>query len=119
MSQDRILWWYELVACARPLQFHIIPTAHSVVLVDSTGLKAIGAAMWVVGPVIYGLALSTMGDSCRIGIDRDGPGALVAGRIFGWSKKPIYLGFDLCALGTFLLQGRLIFLVTALVLVIL
>ena len=51
------------MACAPPLQFHIIPTALSVVLFDSVGLQAIGAAIWVVGRVIYGLALSAMGDS--------------------------------------------------------
>jgi protein-S-isoprenylcysteine O-methyltransferase Ste14 len=111
-----LLWWYELVAYAWPLQFHVIPTALGVVLFDAVGSKAIGAAMWVVGLVVYGLALRAMGDSWRIGIDRERPGALVTGGIFGWSRNPIYLGIEFCALGTFLLQGRLVFLLIALIL---
>lgn len=57
-----------------------------------------------------------MGDSWRIGIDRGAPGALVTDGIFAWSRNPIYLGFELGVIGTFLIQGRLIFLVITLVL---
>jgi protein-S-isoprenylcysteine O-methyltransferase Ste14 len=109
-------WWYELVAYARPLPFHVIPTALGVVLFYAVGLKAIGAAMWVVGLVVYGLALWAMGDWWRIGIDRERPGAPVTGAIFGWSRNPIDLGFGFCALGTSLVQGRLVFLLMALLL---
>jgi protein-S-isoprenylcysteine O-methyltransferase Ste14 len=110
------LWWYELGAYAWRLQFHVIPMALGVVLFNAVGLKAIGAAMWVVGLVVYGLTLWAISDSWRIGIDRERPGALVTGGIFGWSRNPIYLGFELCAVETFLIQGRPVFLITALIL---
>jgi protein-S-isoprenylcysteine O-methyltransferase Ste14 len=48
-------------------------------------------------------------------IDRTHPGPLVTGGIYGWTRHPIYVAFDLLFVGTFLVLGRLIFLVLALV----
>jgi protein-S-isoprenylcysteine O-methyltransferase Ste14 len=64
--------------------------------------------------MIYGLALRAFGDSWRLGIDRTAPGALVTHGIFAWTRNPVYVGLDLLAFGTFLIQGRLIFMVLAL-----
>ena len=49
-----------------------------------------------------------------MGIDRDMPGQLVTGGVFAWSRNPIFLFMNAYALGTFLLSGRLVFLVFAL-----
>src|SRR5262249_9802350 len=87
-----------------------------VVLFDAVALKVMGVVAWMVGLVIYGLALRAMGDSWRIGIDREAPGGLVTHGIFAWSRNPIYLGFEMGVIGTFLIQSRLIFLVITLVL---
>ena len=59
--------------------------------------------------------LRAFGDSWRLGIDRDAPGVLVTDGIFAWTRNPIYVGLDLLALGTSLVQGRLIVLALALV----
>ncbi|MHB8866444.1 MAG: methyltransferase family protein [Pirellulaceae bacterium] len=55
--------------------------------------------------------------SWRLGIDRKSPGSLVTTGIFAWTRNPIYVAFDLLAIGTLLLQGRLIFLVLAAIIV--
>ena len=57
-----------------------------------------------------------MGRSWRIGIDRNTPGALVTSGIFAWTRNPIYVALDLIFFGTFLVQGRAVFLGLALAL---
>jgi protein-S-isoprenylcysteine O-methyltransferase Ste14 len=111
-----VVWWYELVAYAAPLQFHVIPKSLDVVLLDAMAFKTMGLLAWLAALSIYGLALWAIGDSWRIGIDRGAPGSLVTDGIFAWSRNPIYFSFTLGVMGTFLIQGRLIFLVIALVL---
>jgi protein-S-isoprenylcysteine O-methyltransferase Ste14 len=53
--------------------------------------------------------------SWRLGIDRDQPGALVTGGIFGRSRNPVYLGLALLTVGVFLVLGSLVLLALALV----
>ncbi len=48
-------------------------------------------------------------------IDRDRPGALVTGGIFGRSRNPVYLGLALLAFGVFLVLGPLVLLLLAIV----
>jgi len=50
-----------------------------------------------------------------LGIDRNRPGALVTGGIFGRSRNPVYLGLTLLAVGVFPVLGRLVLLVLAIV----
>lgn len=107
------LWVYEAVSYAWPLQAHIFPHSLGAVVVDAAPFKVAGAMLSLAGLVIYGLALRAMGASWRIGIDRDRPGALITSGIFAWSRNPIYVSLDLLAIGAFLIQGRLIFLLFA------
>jgi len=109
-----LLWWYELLAHACPLPTSLAPPALDVVVVDAVGLKAAGAALMAAGLVVYGLAVQAMGDSWRIGIDRAAPGALVTSGIFAWTRNPVYVSFFLLILGTFAVQGRLVYVVLAL-----
>jgi len=73
------------VAYTCPLRFHFIPTSLGVVLFDAVALKEMGVVAWIAGFVIYGLALRAMGDSWRMGIDREAPGVLVTHGIITWS----------------------------------
>jgi protein-S-isoprenylcysteine O-methyltransferase Ste14 len=107
------LWVYEIVAYAWPFRLHVFPHSLGAVIVDATQFKVAGVMLWLVGLVLFGLALRAMDASWRIGIDRDAPGALVTGGIFAWTRNPIYVSLDLLAIGTFLIQGRLIFLLFA------
>ena len=108
-----LLWWYEVVAYAWPVPIHFVPPWLGIVLFDAVAVKISGAALWAGGLVIYGLALWAFGDSWRLGIDRSRPVALVTRGIFASTRNPIYVSFNLMSVGTFLIQGRLIFLMLA------
>jgi protein-S-isoprenylcysteine O-methyltransferase Ste14 len=110
-----LLWVYEVLAFALPLRFHLVPAAGRAVVVDAVAAKASGVLVMAAGLVVYGLALCAFGSSWRLGIDRDRPGVLVTGGIFARSRNPVYLGLALLAAGVFLVLGRLVLLVLAIV----
>jgi protein-S-isoprenylcysteine O-methyltransferase Ste14 len=107
---------YETIAYIWPLKFHLFPTAFGfgLVLMDFLPLKILGALLWTVALVIYALAIWTMGRSWRIGIESRPACSLVTHGIFACSRNPIFLGFGCMAAGTFLILGRVIFLLLAL-----
>ena len=109
-----LLWVYEIVAHAWQLDFHVGPKGLQRVLVHGTLLRTGGAVIGSMTVLLYAVALHSLGNSWRIGIDRDTPGPLVTGGIFRWTRHPIYVAFDLLFVGSFLGLGRLIFLVLAL-----
>ena len=108
-----LVWSYEIVAYAWLLEFHPIPEHASAVLFDWPGLKIAGALMMIAGLVIYGFGTRGLGESWRLGIDRKTPGSLAKDGIFAWTRNPIYLSFDMLFVGTFLVHGRLHFLLLA------
>jgi protein-S-isoprenylcysteine O-methyltransferase Ste14 len=68
-----------------------------------------GIASWagvlcsLTGLVFFFLSLVSFGQSFRVGIDADHPGALVTTGVFGISRNPIYVAFGFILLGEFLL----------------
>lgn len=108
---------YHVLAYSWPLPGAFVVPSLGRVWIDGTAAKAAGALLLAAAVVIYGLALWAFGNSWRLGIDRQSPGCLVTTGIFAWTRNPIYVALDLVAIGTFLLQGRLIFLVLAAILV--
>jgi protein-S-isoprenylcysteine O-methyltransferase Ste14 len=112
-----ILWIYEISAYTVPLRVHIVPEPLSPVIIDNLAFKVLGMVLSVVGLLIYGLALRALGESWRIGIDTKRPGPLVTNGPFAWTRNPIYVALDLVALGAFLVIGRLVFLILALIIV--
>ena len=112
-----LLWIYESAAYAWPLRSHVTPPGLAIVVIDAVPIKIAGAVVELLGLLIWALGLLALGRSWRIGIDRTTPGSLVTDGIFRWTRNPIYVGFDLLFVGTFLLLGRLVFLVLALVLI--
>ena len=109
-------WAYEAVAYSWPLQSHILPAGLAPVVVDSAVVKVLGVVVVCAGLLTFALALWAFADSWRIGIDRNTAGALVTDGIFAWTRNPIYIALDLIAFGTFLVQGRALFLALALML---
>jgi len=112
------LWVYEIVAYAWPLRVHFAPQCLGTVIVAAVAIKVVGVVLLVAGLLIYGMALWAMGESWRIGIDRNAPGALVTLGVFAWTRNPIYIALDLFAVGTFLVQVRLFFLLLAILMVV-
>lgn len=105
-------WTYEVVATVWPaLRPFSWPAPLQLVLLERLPLRLLGMLLVTTGLGVYGIAVRDLGVSWRIGIDRSAPGPLVTGGIYGLSRHPIYLAFHLIFVGTFLVQGRLLFLV--------
>ena len=105
-----MLYVYEVVAFAAPLPFHFTPAPLDRVLLDSVVAQGVGAAMIAPGLALFAWALVSFGASWRVGIDERTPGELITTGAFAVSRNPIYVFFDVYAVGTFLLTGRLVFL---------
>ena len=110
-----LAWAYEVVAYAWSFRLHLGPVRLHQVLVESTTIKTLGAVFVSAAILLYAVALRQLGASWRLGIDRTTPGPLVTDGIYRWTRHPIYVAFDLLFIGTFLVHGRLVFLVLALV----
>jgi len=113
-----LLWLYEVVAAAWPLDAHLAPRFLSGTVVDSAPVRVVGAAVMVAGLIVYGLALQAFGPSWRFTIDRERAGELVTGGIFALTRNPIYVALSLLAFGSSFLLGRPILLVLTLVFVV-
>jgi protein-S-isoprenylcysteine O-methyltransferase Ste14 len=88
------------------------------VLVDSLVAKVVGVVLIAIGFILFIWALISFGNSWRVGIDMTRPGELVTGGVFAFSRNPIFVFLDLYFIGTFLINGTLIFLIAALIAVI-
>lgn len=105
-----LLWAYEVVAYAWQFDIHIGPAGLHRTVIDSSTIRTGGVIAVVAGLVLYGVALRRLGESWRLGIDKATPGPLVTSGIYGWTRHPIYIAFDILFIGTFLVLGRPIFL---------
>jgi len=85
------------------------------VLLDSMAAKLVGVVLIVIGFILFIWALVSFGTSWRVGIDTHKPGELITGGVFAFTRNPIFVFLDLYFIGTFLINGTLIFLVAALV----
>ena len=109
-----VIWIVEVLLYAFHADFHIFPAPLNQVLIDSHTVKIIGAVLVLAGLLFFIGAFVSFGDSWRVGFDVKTPGELVTGGIFALSRNPIYLFLDLMFIGVFLMNGRLIFLIFAL-----
>ena len=107
------IWLAEILLHALHSSFHLFPVPLNIQLIDSVVAKVIGVVLITVGLIIFLLAYVSFGDSWRVGFDVKSPGALVTTGVFRYSRNPIYLFLDLWFLGTFLINGRLVFLIFA------
>lgn len=108
-----LAWIIEVLLYALHSGFRILPAILDLPLVGSFPVKSTGVGLITLGLVLFGLAFVSFGDSWRVGFDVKTPGALVTRGIFAVSRNPIYVFLDLWFIGTFLVNGTLIFLVFA------
>jgi protein-S-isoprenylcysteine O-methyltransferase Ste14 len=108
-----VIWLVELLLYLLHSSFRIFTGPLQLVLLSSLTAKLVGVALIAVGVVILILAYITFGDSWRVGFDVRSPGTLVTKGIFAVTRNPIYLFLDLWFVGTFLINGALIFLLYA------
>lgn len=108
-----ILWIAELLLYAFHARFRIFPSPLDAQLINSPTVKIGGLVLSSFGLIVFALAYVSFGDSWRVGIDVKNPGALVTTGVFSVTRNPIYLCLDLWFIGTFLINGTLIFLIFA------
>lgn len=82
-------------------------------LFESDIARAAGIAVVALSMVVFALAFLSFGNSWRVGLDRQTPGALVTTGIFAVSRNPIYVAMDLWFIGIALMNGTLFFVVFA------
>jgi protein-S-isoprenylcysteine O-methyltransferase Ste14 len=109
-----IAWIAEVLLYAFHAGFRIFPSPLDMQLINSPLAKVIGAGLSSLGLVVFAMAYVSFGDSWRVGFDVKSPGALVTTGVFSFTRNPIYLCLDLWFIGTFLINGTLIFLIFAL-----
>jgi len=107
------VWIAVVLLYVLPLEPRPLPWLFRVPLMEGVLAKVIGVAVVVIAFAIQVSALIALGDSWRLGIDVRSSGPLVTHGIYALSRNPIYIFFDLYFLGTFLINGALVFLVFA------
>jgi protein-S-isoprenylcysteine O-methyltransferase Ste14 len=104
------IWSLSVVMTSLSWSEQFLPAFLRWRLIDATILRLLGMLLVVLGFGIFILALRHLGDSWRLGIDEKTPGKLVTTGIYALSRNPVYVFFDLYFLGTFLINGMLLFL---------
>ncbi len=80
-----------------------------------TWCRVTGVLLGIAGVAIFILSVVTMKDSWRVGVPEGEKTELVTVGIYGWSRNPAFLGFDLLYLGLLLMFFHwALFLVTVL-----
>lgn len=109
-----VLWMIEIVLHALHSRYDLFPQPLKVAFMNTGPVKSFGVVLGGLGLMTFILAFLSFGNSWRIGIDRQRPGTLVTKGIFGITRNPIYLAFNLLAAGIFLINGTWFFMIFAL-----
>jgi len=104
------LWVAETLRHVLWPEVRPLPSAAYAVLVRSEVVRVTGLALMAVGLAIFGLALHRLGESWSLGIDTRRPGRLVTEGIYGLSRHPMYLFFNMYLFGGLMVNGTLVFL---------
>jgi len=108
------VWVLVVLLYVLPLEPRPIAWLFACRLIDSSLARIAGTLLIVVAFCVRILAMTALGDSWRLGLDDKRPGDLVTTGIYAISRNPIYIYFDLWFIGTFLINGSLLFLIFAL-----
>jgi protein-S-isoprenylcysteine O-methyltransferase Ste14 len=108
-----IVWLLGVLLYALHAGFRIFPSPLDTQLISSPVAKVIGVGLSALGLIVFAMAYVSFGDSWRVGFDVKSPGALVTTGVFSFTRNPIYLCLDFWFIGTFLINGTLIFLIFA------
>jgi protein-S-isoprenylcysteine O-methyltransferase Ste14 len=111
------LWIVLILFQVLPLKVRPLAWLFGSQMVGTMLSKVVGVLLIGGGFVLFILSLRALGDSWRLGVDAQNPGPLVTRGIYAFTRNPIYAFFDLYFVGTFLVNGHLVFLVFALLVV--
>ena len=113
-----VLWMAAILLYALGQEARLLPSFLEIKLIDSNPLGFAGAVLIVLGFALFVWALVSFGNSWRVGIDKKALGDLVTTGVFALSRNPIFLFIDLYFVGTFLINGTLVFLLFALLVIV-
>ena len=99
-------------------EIEFLPFPLDLVLVNTTPVKTIGISLICLGLAVYIAAWVALSNTWRIGHDRQLKGDLITNGIYRISRNPMYLFYDFYFVGTFMINGALIFLIMAVLLII-
>jgi protein-S-isoprenylcysteine O-methyltransferase Ste14 len=99
-------------------EIEFLPYPLNLILFDSLPVKILGVSLIFLGMSMYIAAWVALSNYWRIGQDSGYHGELIRKGVYGISRNPMYLFYDLYFVGTFLINGALIFLVLAVLLIV-
>ncbi len=108
-----VFWMVEIVLYALHFNARVLPAVLHDQLFESLAMRVTGVILISGGLMVFILAFFNFGDSWRVGVDYETPGALVTRGIFSLTRNPIYVFINAWFIGTFLINGTWIFLVFA------
>ena len=108
-----VFWMVEIILYALHSNARVLPAVLHNQLFESLALRVAGLILISGGLVVFILAFFNFGDSWRVGVDYETPGALVTRGIFSLTRNPIYVFINAWFIGTFLINGTWIFLIFA------
>jgi protein-S-isoprenylcysteine O-methyltransferase Ste14 len=108
------IWVLVVLLYTLPLEPRPLPWLFACELIQSPVAQVAGVMLIALAFCIRVQAMIALGDSWRLGLDDRVPGRLVSTGIYALSRNPIYIFFDMWFVGTFLINGSLVFLIFAL-----
>jgi len=112
------IWVAILLVYILHPEIEFLPFPLGLVLVDTTPVKVVGILLISIGLAIYIAACIALSNAWRIGYDHEIKGDLITKGIYSASRNPMYLFYGLYFVGTFMINGALIFLLLAVLLII-
>ena len=112
------IWVAALLLYILHPEIQYLPSNLDIMLIDYSPAKVAGVSIISFGLAIYTAAWIALRNAWRIGQDDNMSSGLVTYGIYRVSRNPMYLFYMLYFIGTFLMNGYLIFLVLAAILAI-
>jgi protein-S-isoprenylcysteine O-methyltransferase Ste14 len=87
---------------------YLVPVVEVISIINNfssmpVGVRGVGVVLAVLGDTVFIISVLTMRDNWRAGVAEDAKTELVTDGIYGYSRNPAFLGFDLVYIGILLL----------------
>jgi protein-S-isoprenylcysteine O-methyltransferase Ste14 len=104
------LWGMETAFHSFGRASNVLPYYFYLKIFDGMSAKITGAGLVMASIILLYGAMKELGGSWRMGVDETTPGRLVRSGLYGISRNPVYVSYDLYLFGVFLINGEVFFL---------